>query len=104
MSNLPRGRALEIEVAQFLRSAGFRTTTNAGAARPRQTDMYAQGDGVDLLVEAKDRERKVDVSDVDAMRSRLRRTTADVVGVIFTTSGLREERQRRLKPTERAKY
>ncbi len=82
------GDALELEVEQFLRSAGFRTQRNAGAARPRQTDIYAQADDFDILVEVKDRKRSVDINDVDALRSRLGRTAADIVGVIFTTSAI----------------
>jgi Holliday junction resolvase len=81
-----RGREFENKIAELLRVSGFRVTSNAGAARPRQTDLYAQGDGVDLLVEVKDRQRKVNVGDVDSLRSRLDRTAADVVGAIFTTS------------------
>src|ERR1700738_355117 len=80
------GREFENKVAELLRAGGFRVTSNAGAARPRQTDLYARGDGVDLLVEVKNRQRKVDISYIDSLRSRLHRTTGDVVGAIFTTS------------------
>src|SRR5262245_52866661 len=83
-----RGREFEIEIATLLRAASFRVVENAGVARPRQTDLYAQCEGLDLLVEVKNQQRKVDVSDIDALRSRLHRTTADVVGAIFTTSKL----------------
>jgi hypothetical protein len=83
-----RGRDVESEVAALLRGAGLRVEVDVAAARPRQTDLYARGEGLDLLVEVKARKRKIDVSDVDALRSRLRRTTEDVVGAIFTTSGL----------------
>jgi hypothetical protein len=80
------GRCFEEEVEGLLRSAGFRVQPNAGAARPRQTDLYATGHGMDLLVEVKDRKRKVDINDVDGLRSRLGRTAADIIGVIVTTS------------------
>jgi Holliday junction resolvase len=83
---LPPGHALEVEILELLRASGFRALRNPGAARPRQTDIYARGADVDLLVEVKDRKRSVDVGDLDSLRARLQRTTADVVGVIFTTS------------------
>jgi hypothetical protein len=83
-----RGRDFEAEVAKFLSAAGFDVTMNAKAARPRQTDLYAKRDGVDLLVEAKNQKRNIDVSDIDAIRSRLNRTPSDIIGAIFTTSRL----------------
>jgi HJR/Mrr/RecB family endonuclease len=83
-----RGREFEVEIAKLLRAVGFDVTTDAKAARPRQTDLFAKGDEVDLLVEAKNQRRNVNVGDVDSLRSRLNRTSADIVGAIFTTSGL----------------
>ncbi|HWX83977.1 MAG TPA: restriction endonuclease [Xanthobacteraceae bacterium] len=83
-----QGREFEDEVASFLRSAGFTVTANARVAKPRQTDLFAERDEIALLVEAKDRKRKVDVGDVDALRSRLNRTSPDIIGAIFSTSGL----------------
>jgi hypothetical protein len=83
-----RGREFEVEVAKFLRAAGFDVTPNAKAAKPRQTDLFAKSDELDLLVEAKSQERRVNVGDIDALRDRLRRTPSDIIGVIFTTSGL----------------
>jgi hypothetical protein len=89
-----KGAKFEAQIAELLRAAGFRVEENPGAARPRQTDLYARADGIDLLVEVKNRKRKVDISDVDSLRSRLGRTTADVVGAIFTNSGLTSEATR----------
>jgi Restriction endonuclease len=83
-----RGREFEAEVAKFLRTAGFDVTPNAKTAKPRQTDLFAKGDNLDLLVEVKNQKRDLDVSDIDALRSRLDRTPPDIVGAIFTTSGL----------------
>lgn len=83
-----RGRDFETEVAKLLREAGFQVTVDAGVARPRQTDLFARSDSFQLLVEAKNRKKKVDVGDVDAIRARLNRTAADIIGVIFSTSGL----------------
>jgi hypothetical protein len=83
---LPPGQALELEVLELLRSAGFRAEHNSKAARPRQTDVLAQGHGLTLLVEVKDRKKVVDVSDIDNLRLRLGRITPDVIGIIFTSS------------------
>jgi Holliday junction resolvase len=87
-SNAAAGRDFEVEIAEFLRAAGFEVTKNAKVARPRQTDIFARNQGNNLLVEAKNQKRKVDVNDVDSLRSRLNRTSSDIVGVIFATSGL----------------
>ena len=87
-SAVARGREFEAEVAKFLNAASFDVTMNAKVARPRQTDLFAKRDGIDLLVEAKDQKRNIDISDIDAIRSRLNRTPSDIVGVIFTTSRL----------------
>lgn len=83
-----RGYDFELVVSKLLRDSGFAVTRNARAARPRQTDIYATLDDLHLIVEVKNRRKKIDVSDIDAMRSRLARTPADVVGAIFTTSSL----------------
>jgi hypothetical protein len=85
---LPPGQKLERDILRLFRTNGFRAQPNPGAAKPRQTDIYARATGLDLLVEVKDRKRPVDVSDIDSLRARLRRTTSDVVGAIFTTSPL----------------
>jgi Holliday junction resolvase len=77
-----------VEVLDLLRSAGFRAERNSGAARPRQTDILAEGHGVTLLIEVKDRKRVVEVGDIDNLRARLGRTTHDVIGVIFTKSAI----------------
>jgi Holliday junction resolvase len=83
-----RGRRFEAEVAKFLRAVGFEVTANAGTARPRQTDLFAKGDDVAILIEAKDQKRNVDIGDIDSLRARLNRTSSDIVGAVFTTSRL----------------
>jgi hypothetical protein len=83
---LPPGQARELEVLELLRGAGFRADPNSKAARPRQTDILAEGHDLTLLVEVKDRKRAVDVNDIDGVRARLIRTTPDVIGIIFATS------------------
>jgi hypothetical protein len=47
-----------------------------------------RGDNVDILIEAKNQKRNVDVGDIDFLRARLNRTSSDIVGAIFTTSRL----------------
>jgi hypothetical protein len=84
----PPGEALELEVLNLLRGAGFRAHRNSRTAKPRQTDILAQGNDLTLLVEVKDRKRVVDVSDIDGLRARLGRTTPDVIGMIVTTSSI----------------
>lgn len=87
-STTEQGNELEAKIARYLRSSGFEVTVDAKAARPRQTDLFARNEDVDLLIEVKNRRRKIDVGDVDALRSRLNRVTSDIVGVIFATSDL----------------
>jgi hypothetical protein len=84
----PPGQALELEVLELFKSAGFRAHRNARVARPRQTDILAQGHDLTLLVECKDRKRSLDINDIDSLRSRLNRTTPDVIGIIFTESAI----------------
>jgi Holliday junction resolvase len=86
-----QGRKFEAEVAKLLRAAGFEVIENAGTAKPRQTDLFARGDGIDLLIEAKNRKHRIHVGDIDDLRSRLHRSPLDIVGVIFTTSKLTNE-------------
>lgn len=83
-----RGHNFETHIAALLRAGGFEVTPNAKAATPRQTDLFARADNVDLLIEVKDRKRRIDVNDIDALRARLGRVASDIVGVIFTTSEL----------------
>src|SRR5437588_2801450 len=91
MSTPTRWSQFEAEVAAFLRSGGFEVTQNAKAARPRQTDIFGKADDLNVLVEAKNQKRKVGIAEVDSLRSRLGRVSPDVVGAIFTTSGLTSE-------------
>lgn len=82
------GRALELEVQELLRRGGFQPHDNPSMARPRQTDLAAQGQGLHLLIEVKDRKRAVEVGDIDSLRVRLARTAPDFIGVIFTTGSI----------------
>lgn len=83
-----KGKELEIEVATLLQRAGFEVNLDSKSAKPRQTDIFAKSKDFDLIVEVKNQKRKVDIDDIDALRSRLGRVSSDIVGVIFTSSSL----------------
>jgi hypothetical protein len=82
-----RGYLFEKAIAQIFEKHGFRATLNPKSAKPRQTDLHAANDHCTLLIEVKSVKRKIDVSDIDDLRSRLDRVPADVVGAIFALSG-----------------
>lgn len=75
----------------MFRRLHFAVTHNAGVALPRQTDLLAVKLDDRYLVECKWRARPVDIADLDSLRSRLGRTTADVVGVLISMSGFGSE-------------
>lgn len=82
-----RGRLFEKVISEIFERHGFRTTLNPKSAKPRQTDLHVADDRCSLLIEVKSVSRKLDVSDIDNIRSRLNRVPADVVGAIFALSG-----------------
>jgi hypothetical protein len=85
----PARRGLELErfVADLFRQHHFKVDLNPGTARPRQTDVLATK-GLDVyLVECKWRSDKANIDDLDSLRSRLRRTSGGVVGVLVSYSG-----------------
>jgi hypothetical protein len=69
-------------VAKPLRAAGFEVKANPKIARPRQTDLSARGDGIELLIEVKNQQRRADIGIVDSLRARLKSNT-HIVGVIL---------------------
>jgi hypothetical protein len=79
-----RGRQFEQVVAELFDRAGFDVVANPGAARPRQTDIYATRHGEAYLIEVKWRDAPLGASDIDDLRDRLRRQPSGVVGVIVT--------------------
>jgi Holliday junction resolvase len=83
-----KGREYESEVADLFTAAGFEVIENPKSARPRQSDLFARDAGADFLIEVKNQKKKIDVNDIDALRSRLERVSVDIVGIIFTTSKL----------------
>ena len=82
-----RGMAFEHLLVDVFREAHFRVEHNPGAAKPRQTDLFATYGTDRYLIEAKWQQQPVDVSHIDAMYSRLGRTESSVIGVIFSVAG-----------------
>lgn len=82
-----RGLALEQIVADIFRAQHFTVLRSPGAARPRQTDVLAVRPPDRYLIECKWRSRPADIADLDNLRSRLRRTTGDVCGLLISMSG-----------------
>jgi len=82
-----RGREFEELLSKLFEGDGFDVHRNAAGASPRQTDLMVSRGEYTLLVEAKCHRRKLDISHIDDITSRLRRTPSDVVGAIFSLSG-----------------
>jgi hypothetical protein len=85
-----RGFAFQDFVGELFRRAQFEVVPNAGAAKPRQTDIVARRGPETYLVETKWEQAKSDSGDIDALLSRLRRTSSDVIGVFFSYAGFTE--------------
>ena len=85
-----KGREYETEIAKLFSNAGFEVVANPKSARPRQTDLIVRDGSVDFLIEVKNQTKKIDSGDIDSLRARLARVSADVVGVIVTKSTLTE--------------
>lgn len=82
-----RGYGLEKLVARMFRRAHFRVKSNAGMAKPRQTDLVAEGGGHVFLVETKWTTRSSSIAEIDSLRARLEKTHSSVVGVLISVSG-----------------
>ncbi len=86
-----RGKDFERLVADLLGEAHFKVTVNPGAAKPRQTDLIATDSRDTYLVEAKWKQRKFDINDLDSLRARLKRVAGSVVGLVVSSSELTAE-------------
>ena len=82
-----RGRAFEGFVEEIFRWHHFDARSNPKTARPRQTDVLAVKGSERYLIECKWRGRRADVSDVDGLRSRLRRAETGMVGILVSVEG-----------------
>jgi hypothetical protein len=92
-----RGRDFEKIVAEIFARAGFDVVVDPGAARPRQTDVYASRGSDAYLIETKWQINPAGSPDVDEMRSRLGRQPPGVVGVLVTIAGITEEGLREIE-------
>jgi Restriction endonuclease len=81
-----RGRLFENLVAELFGLNHFDVRLNAGAARPRQTDLLASKVSEVYLVECKWRSVKADIDAVDSLRARLRRTSG-ATGLLIGVAG-----------------
>jgi hypothetical protein len=82
-----RGYKFEQLVAGIFTKQGFRVWKSPGAARPRQTDLFAVEGDEHFLIETKWEQDPSDVSAIDDLRARLQRTPGHVVGLFFSKSG-----------------
>lgn len=92
-----RGRDFEKIVAEIFDRAGFDVVIDPGAARPRQTDVYASRGSDAYLIETKWQSSPAGSPDVDEMRSRLERQPSGVEGVLVTMAGITEEGLREIE-------
>lgn len=98
-----RGRALEGLVAKLFRRSHFAVTENSQVATPRQTDLFVVKLNDRYLVECKWLNKPATIEDLDSLRNRLGRTSADVIGILISMGGfskevLNEVRLRRREP------
>jgi hypothetical protein len=81
-----RGLAFEDFIVDLFAASHFQVEKNAGAARPRQTDLLAVRAGDMYLIECKWHSSRADVDGVDNLRSRLARTSG-AIGVLISIRG-----------------
>jgi hypothetical protein len=98
-----RGKDFERLLQRAFQLAHFEVKLNPRIARPRQTDLSARYGVHRYLLEAKWQTAKTDVDVLDSLRSRLDRTSPDVVGVLvsvtgFTTTVLEQVERERQRP------
>jgi Holliday junction resolvase len=66
-----RGRLFEDVIRKLFERSRFHVTRNAGAATPRQTDLFARRGDEEYLIEVKWRNTPTDVSDLGDLNDRL---------------------------------
>lgn len=86
-----RGPQFEALIQRLFERSRFHVRRDAGAARPRQTDLFATRGETELLIEVKWRKDRSDIADIDSLRRRLDRTAGHVVGVFFSMGGFTAE-------------
>jgi len=98
-----RGFAFQDFVSDLFASAGFDVTPNAGAARPRQTDLVARRGDEAYLIEVKWVANNLDVSHISDLHDRLVRTSSELTGVFlaygdFGEGAIQDVQSRRVRP------
>ncbi|MGH3628071.1 MAG: restriction endonuclease [Sciscionella sp.] len=81
-----RGKEFENLLGDLLELEGFRVWHNPRSATPRQTDLAIEFDQFAFLIEAKWKNKKIDIADLDNLRSRLRRAAPTTWGCFLSIS------------------
>jgi hypothetical protein len=81
-----RGIRFERVIADLFRANRFEVKLNPDTAHPRQTDLIAVRGNDRYLIECKWRSSTADIDDIDAIRSRLRRTFG-ATGLLISMAG-----------------
>ena len=84
----PQKRGVEFQelLRRVLIESRYEVHWDPGVSKPRQTDLLATREELELLIEAKWLSRKIDVRDIDDLRVRLRRAPGTIIGCFFSMS------------------
>jgi len=83
---LRRGQELPILIHRLFEDAGYNARRDAGAARPRDADLYVYSPGEDFLVEVKSGDKPTDIAAISELADRLTRTAPFVIGILISRS------------------
>jgi len=86
-----RGYDLQGLVGRILGSYHFKVETKAGAASPRQVDLFATRGDTIYLIETKWRQDKANVNDVDSLYKRLEKVAPNVTGLLVSHAGFTQQ-------------
>jgi hypothetical protein len=81
-----RGKQFEKLLADLMGVEGCEVSLNSAAAKPRQTDFAINCVEGPFMAEAKWKKGRVDVGDIDSLRSRIRRGVPGTWGCLFSMS------------------
>ena len=86
-----RGYDLQGLVGRILGSYHFTVATKAGAASPRQVDLFATLGDTIYLIETKWRQDRANVNDVDSLYKRLEKVAPNVTGLLVSYAGFTQQ-------------
>ena len=86
-----RGYDLQGLVGRILGTHHFKVETKAGAASPRQVDLFATRGDTIYLIETKWRQDKANVNDVDSLYKRLEKVAPNVTGLLVSHAGFTKQ-------------